>query len=430
MGKFSVQRVIGKEILDSRGNPTLEAVVLLENGVFGRASVPCGASAGKGEAADLRDGDTRYNGKGVLKGVKTINTVIQRGLKGMNACDTVKIDNRLIALDGTQDKSHLGSKAMLAVSLACARAAASGLHLPLFRFIGGTSAATMPVPLVNVIGGGVHSDNPLDIQEFLILPVGASTFREGLRWSAEVYQMLGKVLKKKGYSVSVSDEGGYSPEIKNEKDALDTIMEAIALAGYRPYTDFVLAIDAAASGWKTDDGYLMPKSQRFFSTDELIDYWTALTQSYPLYSLEDPLAEEDWEGWKKLTETIGGSVQLVGDDLFTTNAQRLSMGIKLSCGNGIIIKPNQIGTLSETLETVRLARRFGYATIVSHRSGETCDSFIADLAVSVNAGQIKAGAPCRGERIAKYNQLIRIEEILGAGGSYPKMHCFSPRIGN
>lgn len=429
MAEFSIKRVAGREILDSRGNPTLEAAVLLENGTAARASVPCGASTGSGEAASLRDGGARYNGRGMLKSVKAVNTSIHEGLLGMNACDTAQIDAKLLSLDGTKDKSHLGGGAMLAVSLACARAAAAGLKLPLFRFIGGVSANTMPVPQVNVMGGGLHSDNPMDVQEFLILPVGAPSFREGLRWSAEVYQALGEVLRKNGQPTAVSDEGGYAPQMKNERDALDMIMEAIAQAGYRPYTDFVLGMDAAASSWRTDDGYLMPKSQRFFSSQELIDYWAGLAQAYPLYSLEDPLAEDDWDGWQKLTCRLGGSVQLVGDDLFTTSAARLAQGIKQGCGNAVIIKPNQIGTLSEALETVRLARRSGFATVISHRSGETQDSFIADLAVAINAGQIKAGAPCRGERIAKYNQLLRIEEAIGRGRTYPGMSCFSPRMG-
>ena len=422
---FRVKSIIGREILDSRGNPTVEAEVTLENGVTGRGTAPSGASTGSFEALELRDGDSsRYGGKGVSKAVENINTKIAGALVGMNSINTAEIDRKLIETDGTKEKSSLGANAILAVSLAAARAGANALHLPLYRFIGGINAQTLPVPMMNILNGGAHAANNVDIQEFMIMPVGAESFKEGLRRCAEVFHKLASILKEKGLSTSVGDEGGYAPNLETDEEAIELILEAIQKAGYKPYDDFVLAIDAASSEWKTTSGYLLPKHKTTYNTDQLIAYWKHLIEKYPIRSIEDALGEEDWQGWEKLTRELGDKVQLVGDDLFVTNTERLQKGIDLHCGNSILIKLNQIGTLTETLDAIRMAHNAGYTAIVSHRSGETEDTTIADLAVALNAGQIKTGAPSRSERVAKYNQLLRIEENLGHSARFPGIKCF------
>jgi enolase len=425
MFDFSIKSVTGREILDSRGNPTVEAVVTLENGITGRGSAPSGASTGSFEALELRDGDaSRYGGKGVTKAVGNINTVICSAVKGMDSTDTAEIDRKLLETDGTKDKSMLGANAILAVSLAAAKAGANAIHLPLYRFIGGVNAQTLPVPMMNILNGGAHAANNVDIQEFMIMPVGAPSFREGLRQCAEVFHKLASILKEKGLSTSVGDEGGYAPNLATDEEAIELILEAVQKAGYQPNRDFVLAIDAASSEWKTKTGYLLPKHKTEYTSDQLIDYWKALCKKYPIRSIEDALGEEDWQGWEKLTQALGKQVQLVGDDLFVTNTERLQKGIELQCGNSILIKLNQIGTLTETLSAIKMAHTAGYTAIVSHRSGETEDTTIADLAVALNAGQIKTGAPSRSERVAKYNQLLRIEEELGFGAYFPGAKCF------
>ena len=422
---FRVKSIIGREILDSRGNPTVEAEVTLENGVTGRGTAPSGAATGSFEALELRDGDSsRYGGKGVSKAVENINTKIAGALVGMNSINTAEIDRKLIETDGTKEKSSLGANAILAVSLAAARAGANALHLPLYRFIGGINAQTLPVPMMNILNGGAHAANNVDIQEFMIMPVGAESFKEGLRRCAEVFHKLASILKEKGLSTSVGDEGGYAPNLETDEEAIELILEAIQKAGYKPYDDFVLAIDAASSEWKTTSGYLLPKHKTTYTTDQLIAYWKHLIEKYPIRSIEDALGEEDWQGWEKLTRELGDKVQLVGDDLFVTNTERLQKGIDLHCGNSILIKLNQIGTLTETLDAIRMAHNAGYTAIVSHRSGETEDTTIADLAVALNAGQIKTGAPSRSERVAKYNQLLRIEENLGHSARFPGIKCF------
>lgn len=412
--KAVIERVIGREIIDSRGNPTVEAEVWLSDGTAGRGAAPSGASTGIFEALELRDGDEkRYCGKGVLKAVSNINTTLNMALKGVNAADTLTVDSTLIHADGTDDKSKIGANAMLAVSLAAARAAANHYHMPLYKFIGGVNAVKLPVPMMNILNGGAHAANNLDVQEFMIIPKSAESFREGLRRCAEVYHSLAKILKTKGLSTGVGDEGGFAPDLSGEAEAIELILEAVERAGYRPGTDFTIALDAASSEWKSDTkGYYLPKKKASRSTDELIEEWKSLCTKYPIVSIEDPLDEEDWNGWRKLTAELGSKVRLVGDDLFVTNPKRLQKGIENSCANSILIKLNQIGTLSETLSAIRLAKENGYGTIISHRSGETEDAFIADLAVAINAGQIKTGAPCRSERTAKYNRLIRIEEQL------------------
>lgn len=421
----SIQQIIGREILDSRGNPTVEAVVVLDNGARGRAAVPSGASTGQFEAVELRDGDSqRYGGKGVTRAVENINTVLQDALVGMDACRTAEIDGKMRELDKTSNKSSIGANAILAVSLACARAASHALGLPLYLFLGGVSANTLPVPMMNVLNGGAHAANNIDIQEFMIMPVGAPTYREGLRWCAEVFHTLASILKKEGLSTAVGDEGGYAPNLESDEEAVRYLLRAIEQAGYRPGEDFVLALDAASSEWKSGDGYRLPKRGRQFSSQELIDYWEELCKRYPIRSIEDPLDEEDWQGWQAITQRLGGQLQLVGDDFFVTNTQRLERGISQRCGNSILIKLNQIGTLTETIEAIRMAKRAGYTAVISHRSGETEDTFIADLAVALNAGQIKTGAPSRGERVAKYNRLLRIEEELGRSSRWPGKACF------
>lgn len=420
----TIVNVKAREILDSRGNPTMEAEVTLACGVSGRGAAPSGASTGEFEALELRDGDAkRYNGKGVRKAVENVNEKIAGKLTGMCACSLAEIDKTMCDLDGTKDKSKLGANAILAVSIACMRAAAKAHGLPLYRYGGGAYCGTLPVPMMNILNGGAHASNTVDIQEFMIMPVGACCFTEGLRWCAEVYAQLKKLLQECGLSTTVGDEGGFAPNLDSDEQAFDFILKAIEAAGYQPGKDFVLVIDAAASEWKSGKTgeYLLPKAQKTYTSEELIAYWTRLAADYPIRSIEDGLDEEDWEGWKKLTQAIGTNVQLVGDDLFVTNKERLQKGIREGCGNAILIKPNQIGSLSETMETIRIAKEAGYATIMSHRSGETEDTTIADLAVAFETGQIKTGAPCRSERVAKYNRLLRIEEELGAGARYARV---------
>ena len=422
---FPITNVYGREIIDSRGNPTVEAVVTMDSGIHGQAAVPSGASTGQFEALELRDKDpSRYGGKGVLKAVSHVNGEIRESLIGMDASRTAEIDEALIRLDGTMDKSRLGANAILAVSLACARAASKALHLPLYKFLGGVNADTLPVPMMNVLNGGAHAANNIDIQEFMIMPVGAPSFSEGLRWCTEVFHTLAGLLKKDGLSTAVGDEGGYAPNLNSDEEAIEYLLKAIEKAGYRPYDDFMLAIDAASSEWKSENGYLLPKHKIRYTTDELIAYWQNLADKYPIASIEDGLDEEDWEGWRKLTAQLKNKVQLVGDDLFVTNTQRLQKGIDSGCASSILIKLNQIGSLTETLQSIKMAHNAGYTAVISHRSGETEDTTIADLAVAVNAGQIKTGAPSRSERVAKYNRLLRIEDCLGPAARYPGRKCF------
>ena len=429
MNYLEIEKVIGREIIDSRGNPTVEAEVHLVDGTVARGAAPSGASTGEFEALELRDGDkSKFGGKGVSRAVENINTTINSALVGMDAGDTYAIDQAMIQADGTKDKSNLGANAILAVSLATANAAAKALEIPLYRFIGGVSATTLPVPMLNLENAGAHSSAPVDIQEFLVMPVGAENFSEALRWGTEVFHSLQKLIKDEGMSTAVGDEGGFAPEFKSQEDALDHLVKAIQNAGFEPGKDFVIALDAASSEWKSDKGigfYHQPKSGKDFTSDELIEYWEQLIAKYPIYSIEDGLDEEDWEGWKKMTERIGHKVQLVGDDLFVTNTERLKKGIEMGVANSILIKLNQIGSVSETLETIKMAQKAGYTAIVSHRSGETEDVTIADLAVALNAGQIKTGAPSRSERVAKYNQLLRIEENLGDSASYLGKKAFN-----
>lgn len=420
MNNFAIQKVTGREILDSRGNPTVEAEVTLADGTTGRGAVPSGASTGESEALELRDNDERYCGKGVLKAVGNINTTINDILVGVDSSDTYTVDRAMIDADGTDDKSNLGANAILAVSIASAKASANSLGIPLYRFLGGVSGNRMPVPMMNILNGGAHAGNNVDIQEFMIMPLGAESFSEALRQCTEVFHSLAKLLKSKGLSASVGDEGGFAPNLESDEDAVKYIMQAVENAGYELKKDFMLAIDSASSEWKSDEKgkYVLPKSGKIFSTDELIAHWESMTEKYPIISIEDALDENDWEGWQVLTKKLGDKIQLVGDDLFVTNAERLKKGISLGCGNSILIKLNQIGTVSETIEAVRTARKAGYNAIISHRSGETTDTTIADLAVALNAGQIKTGAPSRGERVAKYNQLLRIEQELGRNAVY------------
>ncbi len=428
MAYLEIERVIGREILDSRGNPTVEAEVWLVDGTIGRGMAPSGASTGEFEALELRDGDKdRYQGKGVEKAVANINTIIDDVLCGMDASDIYAIDAAMIAADGTKDKSNLGANAILAVSIAAARAAATALEIPLYRFLGGISGNKLPVPMMNILNGGAHATNTVDTQEFMIMPAGAPTFKEGLRWCSEVYHALQKLLKSRNLATSVGDEGGFAPNLASDEETLEVILEAIRNAGYEPGKDFMLAMDAASSEWKGEKKgeYVQPKAGKHFTTDELIAHWAALVEKYPIISIEDPLDEEDWEGWQKLTAQLGDKVQLVGDDLFVTNTERLSKGIALGAGNAILIKLNQIGSVSETLEAIKMAHKAGFTAISSHRSGETEDTTIADLAVALNTCQIKTGAPSRTERVAKYNQLLRIEEELGASAVYPGMDAFN-----
>ncbi len=415
MKSTQITSITAREIIDSRGNPTVEAEVTLSDGAVGRGASPSGASTGIYEACELRDNDkSRYMGKGVMDAAANVKEKIAPILVGMDASDIYNIDKTMIALDGTNDKSKLGANAILAVSLACADGAAKSKGMPLFRFIGGVSGNRMPVPMMNILNGGAHSSNKLDVQEFMIMPVGAKTFSQGLQWCVEVFHTLAKILKNKGLSTAVGDEGGFAPEINADYEALELICDAVRSAGFEPGKDFVLALDAAASEWKSDNKgeYHLPKSGEKFSSDQLINHWENLCEKYPIRSIEDPLDEEDWQGWKMMTERLGSRIQLVGDDLFVTNTKRLSKGIQEGAANAILIKLNQIGTLSETIEAVKMAKNHGYHAIMSHRSGETENTAIADLAVALNVGQIKTGAPSRSERTAKYNQLLRIEENI------------------
>ena len=426
--KFIIRAVHGREILDSRGNPTVEVDVILEGGAMGRASVPSGASTGIYEACELRDGDkSRYNGKGVLKAVAAVNGEINGALMGMDARKQEDIDRLLIQLDGTPNKSRLGANAILGVSLACAKAAAEASGCSLFRYLGGDNAKVLPVPMMNILNGGAHATNNVDIQEFMIMPVSATTWSEGMRRCVEVFHTLKSVLKENNISVTgVGDEGGYAPMLDTDEDALKMIVAAIERAGYSAGTDFKIAIDAASSEWYEEESgvYRLPKSGKEFDRSELIDTWREFADKYPIISIEDGMAETDWEGWEMLTRALGDRIQLVGDDLFVTNTELLRKGIQRGIGNSILIKVNQIGTLTETLEAIKMARDAGYTAIVSHRSGETEDTTIADISVAVNAGQIKTGAPSRGERVAKYNRLIRIEEELGKKANYLGIGAF------
>lgn len=419
---LEIEKVVGREIIDSRGNPTVEAEVYLADGTVGRGAAPSGASTGEFEALELRDGNKdRFGGKGVSKAVGNINTTINEALKGIDASDIYAVDGAMLAADGTKDKSNLGANAILAFSIAAVRAAATALQIPLYRLLGGVNGNRLPVPMMNILNGGAHAANTVDVQEFMIMPAGAPSFKEGLRWCTEVFHALAALLKERGLATSVGDEGGFAPDLGSDEEAIECILEAVEKAGYKPGEDFVLAMDAASSEWKsaTKGEYLLPKSGRKFTSAELIEHWKQLCEKYPIYSIEDGLDEEDWEGWQQLTKELGDTVQLVGDDLFVTNTERLSKGIKLGCGNSILIKLNQIGSVSETLEAIKMAHNAGYTAVTSHRSGETEDTTIADLAVALNTCQIKIGAPSRSERVAKYNQLLRIEEQLGNAAVYP-----------
>lgn len=425
---LAIEKVIGREIIDSRGNPTVEAEVYLLDGTVGRGAAPSGASTGEFEALELRDGDkSRFGGKGVTKAVENINTVINDALKGVDASDIYAVDAAMIKADGTKDKSNLGANAILAVSIASARAAANALEIPLYRFLGGVNGNRLPVPMMNILNGGAHAANTVDVQEFMIMPVGAPSFKEALRWCAEVFHALAALLKSKGLATSVGDEGGFAPDLASDEEAIQYILDAVKEAGYEPGKDFMIAMDAASSEWKGEKKgeYVLPKAGTKFTSEELIEHWKKLVDKYPIISIEDALDEEDWEGWQKLTAELGDKVQLVGDDLFVTNTERLSKGIELGCGNSILIKLNQIGSVSETLEAIKMAHKAGYTAISSHRSGETEDTTIADLAVALNTCQIKTGAPSRSERVAKYNQLLRIEEELGASAVYPGKAAFN-----
>lgn len=428
MNNLEITKVVGREILDSRGNPTVEAEVTLADGTVARGTAPSGASTGEFEALELRDGDkSRYLGKGVLKAVKNINTIIQDTVKGLDASDIYAVDKAMITADGTKDKSKLGANAILAVSIATSRAAATSLGISLYKFLGGISGNRLPVPMMNILNGGAHAANTVDVQEFMIMPVGATSFREALRWCAEVFHALASLLKSKGLATSVGDEGGFAPNLSSDEEAIQYILQAVENAGYEPKKDFMIAMDAASSEWKGEKKgeYVLPKSGQKFTSRELIDHWKNLIEKYPIVSIEDALDEEDWEGWQVLTKELGDKVQLVGDDPFVTNTERLSKGIEMGCGNSILIKLNQIGSVSETLEAIKMAHKAGYTAISSHRSGETADTTIADLAVALNTCQIKTGAPSRSERVAKYNQLLRIEEELGDSAVYPQMKAFN-----
>ena len=427
---LEIEKVYGREILDSRGNPTVEAEVTLIDGTVGRGTAPSGASTGEFEALELRDGDkSRYLGKGTTKAVDNINTKIAEVLVGMDASDIYAVDAAMLTLDGTKDKSNLGANAILAVSIATARAASIALDIPLYKFLGGIQGTTLPVPMMNILNGGAHADSAVDTQEFMIMPVGAPSFKEALRWCAEVFHALRGLIKDMGDVTAVGDEGGFAPnKLTSDEEAIEKILEAIRAAGYEPGKDFMIAMDAASSEWKSEKGigyYKQPKSGKEYTSDELIAHWESLVDKYPIISIEDGLDEEDWEGWKKMTAQIGHKVQLVGDDLFVTNTERLSKGIAMGAANSILIKLNQIGSVSETLEAIKMAHKAGYTAISSHRSGETADTTIADLAVALNTCQIKTGAPSRSERVAKYNQLLRIEEELGASAVYPGMKAFN-----
>lgn len=423
-----IEKVTGREILDSRGNPTVQAEVMLADGSVGTANAPSGASTGEFEAHELRDGDfSRYGGKGTKTAAQNISEALFQAVRGLDARDVYKVDGALLHADGTPDKSNLGANAVLAVSLACAKAAAAALELPLYRFLGGVSGTDLPVPMMNILNGGAHAANNIDVQEFMIMPVGAPNFREALRQCAEVFHALGGILKERGLSTAVGDEGGYAPDLDSDEAAISVILDAVEKAGYKPEKDFRIALDAASSEWKTDKAgeYVLPKSGRRFTSDELISHWEKLSEKYPIISIEDGLDEEDWDGWKGLTRRLGGKIQLVGDDLFVTNVKRIAKGITLGAGNSVLIKLNQIGTLSETLEAIKTAHKAGFTAIASHRSGETADTTIADLAVALNTRQIKTGAPSRSERVEKYNRLLVIEDELGNSSFYPQMAAFN-----
>lgn len=428
MNYLEIEKVIGREIMDSRGNPTVEAEVTLADGTVGRGAAPSGASTGEFEALELRDGDqSRYLGKGVTKAVENINTKICQAIVGLDASDIYGVDRAMIAADGTKDKSNLGANAILAVSIATARAASIALDIPLYRFLGGISGNRLPVPMMNILNGGAHAANTVDVQEFMIMPVGAPSFREALRWCAEVFHALAALLKEQGLATSVGDEGGFAPDLASDEEAIQYILKAIEKAGYIPGKDFMLAMDAASSEWKGEKKgeYILPKAGTRYTSRTLIEHWKRLVDQYPIISIEDALDEEDWEGWQLLTKELGSKIQLVGDDLFVTNTERLKKGIEMGCGNSILIKLNQIGSVSETLEAIKMAHKAGYTAISSHRSGETEDTTIADLAVALNTCQIKTGAPSRTERVAKYNQLLRIEEELGDSAVYPGVDAFN-----
>jgi enolase len=430
MNSLKIERVIGREILDSRGNPTVEAEVTLADGTVALGTAPSGASTGEFEALELRDGDgARYCGKGVQKAVENVNTVVADAIVGMDSSDTYAVDQAMVAADGTKDKSRLGANAILAVSIACARASAEAQGVPLYRFLGGVSGTRLPVPMMNILNGGAHAANNVDVQEFMVMPVGATSFKEALRQCSEVFHALARLLKSKGLATSVGDEGGFAPDLASDEEAIQYILQAVEDAGYEPRKDFMVAMDAATSEWKHPSKgvgyYRLPKSGTEYTSDELIQHWKRLVEKYPIVSIEDALDEEDWEGWQRLTKELGDRVQLVGDDLFVTNTERLRKGIELGCGNSILIKLNQIGSVSETLEAIELAHRAGYTAIASHRSGETEDTTIADLAVALNTCQIKTGAPSRSERVAKYNRLLRIEEALGGSAVYPGIEAFN-----
>lgn len=426
---LAIEKVIGREIIDSRGNPTVEAEVILTDGTTGRGAAPSGASTGEFEAIELRDGDkSKFGGKGVSAAVANINGAINDAIRGLDPQNVYAVDAAMLKADGTENKSRLGANAILAVSIASAKAAAEALGIPLYRFLGGANANCLPVPMMNILNGGAHATNSVDTQEFMIMPVGAPSFREGLRWCTEVFHALQKLLKDEGNTTAVGDEGGFAPNLKDDEDTIEHILAAIRGAGYEPGKDFVLAMDAASSEWKSEKGvgfYHQPKSGKDFSSEELIAHWKKLVEKYPIWSIEDGLDEEDWDGWKKMTAELGGKVQLVGDDLFVTNTERLAKGIACGAGNSILIKLNQIGSVSETLEAIKMAHKAGYTAISSHRSGETEDTTIADLAVALNTRQIKTGAPSRSERVAKYNQLLRIEEELGEAAVYPGVEAFN-----
>ena len=421
-----IAKVYGREIIDSRGNPTVEAEVTLECGAVGRAAVPSGASTGMFEAYELRDGDSfRFGGKGVRKAVEHVNGEIADAVLGKNAMNQMQIDSILKKTDPNENKSKIGANAMLAVSLANAKAAARAAGLPLFRYLGGCHAHTLPVPMMNILNGGAHAKNNIDIQEFMIMPTGADSFPEALRWGCEIFHALGKILASRGLSTSVGDEGGYAPDLPDDEDAIKVILEAVQQAGYAPGDDVKIAIDAASSEWFSDGEYVLPKKQTRMSTGKLYAYWEDLCGRYPIISIEDPLAEDDWDGFVQITRALGNRVQLVGDDLFVTNVKRLRKGIQLGAGNALLVKVNQIGTLTETMDAISMAHRAGYTSIISHRSGETEDTTIADLAVAVNAGQIKTGAPSRSDRVAKYNRLLRISGMISQSGIYPGENAFT-----
>ena len=420
MPNTSIAEILGRQVLDSRGNPTVEAEVFLSGGASARAIVPSGASTGEHEAVELRDGDDKvYKGKGVLKAVENVNSEIAEALGGMDAADQRSIDAKMIELDGTPNKGRLGANAILAVSMAAARACANAFDLPLYRYLGGAGANTLPVPMMNILNGGAHADNNVDFQEFMVMPVGAPSFSEALRWGVEVFHTLKGVLKKRGYNTAVGDEGGFAPSVKSNVEAIEVVLEAIQQAGYKPGEDISIALDPAVSELYQDGKYVFKKSDKSSKTSsEMVKYWAKWAADYPIVSIEDGLAEDDWEGWKLLTDEVGSKIQLVGDDLFVTNVERLQMGIDQGVANSILIKVNQIGSVSETLDAIDLARRNGYTSVISHRSGESEDTFIADLAVATGAGQIKTGSASRTDRIAKYNQLLRIEEELGGAARF------------